>query len=54
MAKAIVLERSGLPRIDPLMGARYWPAVLGYWNRRYGLSHVEVSCLDGQENLDAL
>ncbi|AWI88358.1 hypothetical protein C0214_08930 [Methylobacterium sp. DM1] len=54
MAKAIVLERDGLPRIDPLMGARYWPAVLGYWNRRYGLSHVEVSCLDGQENLDAL
>jgi hypothetical protein len=26
-AKAIVLERHGLPRVDPLMGARYWPAV---------------------------
>lgn len=53
-SKAIVLERDGLPPIDPLMGARYWPAVWAYWNRRYGLSHVEVSCLDGQENLDAL
>lgn len=53
-AKAIVLERDGLPRIDPLMGARYWPAVRNYWDRRYGLSRVEASALDGQENLDAL
>ena len=53
-AKAIVLERDGLPRIDPLMGARYWPAVQAYGNRRYGLSRVEASSLDGQENLDAL
>lgn len=52
--KAKVLERDGLPRIDPLMGARYWPAVQAYWNRRYGLSRVEASSLDGQENLDAL
>lgn len=53
-AKAIVLERDGLPPIDPLMGARYWPAVQAYWNRRYALSHVEAPALDGQENLDAL
>ena len=53
-ATAIVLERDGLPKIDPLMGARYWPAVQAYWNRRYGLSRVEASALDGQENLDAL
>lgn len=53
-AKALVLERDGLPRIDPLMGARYWPAVQAYWNRRYGLSHVEAVALDGLENLDAL
>ncbi|MCJ2065058.1 hypothetical protein MKK63_20425 [Methylobacterium sp. J-088] len=53
-AMAIVLERDGLPKIDPLMGARYWPAVQAYWNRRYGLSRVEASALDGQENLDAL
>ncbi|KQT55425.1 hypothetical protein ASG52_24800 [Methylobacterium sp. Leaf456] len=53
-AKAIVLERDGLPRVDPLMGGRYWPSVQAYWNRRYGLSHVEAPALDGQENLDAL
>ncbi|GJE29126.1 hypothetical protein [Methylobacterium organophilum] len=53
-AKAIVLERDGLPRVDPLMGARYWPAVQAYWDRRYGLSRVGASALDGQENLDVL
>jgi hypothetical protein len=54
-AKATILERDGLPRIDPLMGGRYWPAVLSYWQRRYGLSSIEVSAqADGMENLDAL
>ena len=36
-AKAIVLERHGLPKIDPVMGDRFWPAVQALWNRRYGL-----------------
>jgi hypothetical protein len=53
-AKAIVLERDGLPRIDPLLGGRCWLAVEAWLKRRYGLSHVEASALDGQENLDAL
>lgn len=53
-AKAIVLERHGLPRVDPLMGGRYWPAVLAWWNRRYGLSTVNAAQPDGEENLDAL
>jgi hypothetical protein len=53
-AKAAVLERDGLPRVDPLMGGRYWPAVLAWWNRRYGISTIEVSQPDGEENLDAL
>ena len=53
-AKAIVLERDGLPRVDPLMGGRYWPAVKAWWNRRYGLSNVEVSQPDGEEDLNAL
>ena len=52
-AKALILEREGLPKIDPLFGARFWPGVLAYLNRRYGLSRVEASALDGQENLDA-
>jgi hypothetical protein len=53
-AKAVVLERHGLPRIDPLMGGRYWPAVQAYWHRRYGLSSIEVHQPDGKENCDAL
>lgn len=53
-AKAIVLERDGLPRIDPLMGGRCWLAVEAWLKRRYDLSHVEASALDGQENLNAL
>ncbi|MGC5781632.1 hypothetical protein J4O73_23195 [Methylobacterium sp. NFXW15] len=53
-AKAIVLERAGLPKIDPVMGGRYWPAVDAFWRRRYGLSAVEASAIDGVENLNAL
>jgi hypothetical protein len=53
-AKASVLERDGLPRVDPLMGGRYWPAVLAFFDRRYGLSKIEVSQPDGEEDLDAL
>jgi hypothetical protein len=53
-AKAIVLERHGLPRVDPLMGGRYWPAVEAYWQRRYGLSRIEVHQPDGKEKFDAL
>ena len=41
-AKAIILERDGLPRIDPLMGGRFWPAVKAYWFRRYQLTSVSA------------
>jgi hypothetical protein len=33
---AVVLEREKMPKIDPLFGRRYWPAVkvwLDVWNR---------------------
>jgi len=53
-AKVRMLEREGLPRIDAIMGGRYWPAVSAFWHRRYGLSSVEASQPDGGENLDAL
>lgn len=53
-AKAIILEREGLPPIDPIMGGRYWPAVERFWDCRYGLCTVEASKPDGTENLDAL
>jgi hypothetical protein len=53
-AKAAILERHGLPAVDPIMGGRYWPAVQAFWNRRYGLCSIEASNQDGTENLDAL
>lgn len=54
IAKARILERDGLPRIDPIMGGRFWPAVNAFWHRRYGLSRIEVSQPDGEEDLDVL
>ena len=53
-AKAPILERDGLPRIDPMMGGRFWPAVEAYWHRRYALATVEPSQPDGGEKLDEL
>lgn len=53
-AKAAILERHGLPRVNSLMGGRYWPAIRAFWDRRYGISNVGASQPDGGENLDAL
>jgi hypothetical protein len=36
-ATAKILEREGLPPIDPLMGARFWPAVQKFFENRNGL-----------------
>jgi len=47
---ATVLEREGLPRIDPLTGCRYWPAVRAFLDRRHGLAQgVLPSTADGAE-----
>jgi hypothetical protein len=35
--KAHVLERDGLPKVDPLMGGRFWPAVHRWFLERHGL-----------------
>ena len=56
-AKAVVLERDGLPRIDPLLGGRFWPAVEAYFQRRHGLNSVSNAgplVPDAMENFDAL
>jgi hypothetical protein len=34
------LERQGLPKIDPLMGGRFWPAVVAFFRDRHGLSNM--------------
>lgn len=41
-AIAIILERQGLPRVDPVFGARYWPAVRAWFDRRAGLTNAMV------------
>ena len=54
---SIVLEREGLPRVDPLFGGRYWPAVQSFFHRRAGLHSLPIagpSVPDGKENFDAL
>lgn len=49
------LELQGFPKRDPLMGRRYWPAVVEFWNRRYGVGSLSSPTLvsDGEENLSA-
>lgn len=57
------LERQGLPKIDTLMGGRYWPAVKAFMDRRCGISpehdigpgHAIVTAApaDGDEHWDA-
>jgi hypothetical protein len=39
-AIAPLLESEGLPRLDPLMGGRYWPAVVAFFQARYGVAQV--------------
>jgi hypothetical protein len=48
---APTLEREGLPRIDPLTGARFWPAVRAFLFQRHGLrkEHVPASAY-GEES----
>lgn len=52
---SMVVERltlRGFPEIDDLMGGRYVPAVVAFFDRRYGLtdSQKPVSKPDGEEN----
>jgi hypothetical protein len=42
-------EREGFPRIDPVMGGRYVPAVKAFFDRQYGLTQVASTARDGIE-----
>ena len=48
-AISVILEREGLPRVCPLMGGRYWPAVRAFLDRRHGLRGVTPANVDGEE-----
>jgi hypothetical protein len=45
----LIFERVGFPRIDPLMGGRYVPAIKAFFDRQYGLTHVAPTVRDGIE-----
>jgi hypothetical protein len=51
---APLLEARGLPKIDPLMGGRYVPAVRAFFDGLYGLDRVTNVPLapDGVEDFD--
>lgn len=40
-AIAHVLENTGLPKVDVLMGGRYVPAVKAYFDKEYGLATLQ-------------
>lgn len=49
-ALAAVWEREGLPKIDPMTGMRFWPAVEKFLYRRHGLvADIVPSKTDGAE-----
>jgi len=49
---APLLEARGLPKVDPMMGGRYVPAVIEFFDRQYGLNRGVASPLapDGVED----
>src|SRR5205807_2750996 len=46
------LERQGLPKIDPVMKGRFWPAVEAFFRNRHGLGNMVASQPDGEERWD--
>ena len=46
------LERQGLPKIDPIMKGRFWPAVKAFFRNRHGLGKIPASQPDGEERWD--
>jgi hypothetical protein len=52
-AKAVILEREGLPKVDPIMGGRFWPAVRSFFERQYGINTPHLTAPDGPEDFSA-
>ena len=47
-----MLEGRGFPKIDGLMGGRYWPAVKAFFDREYRIdANYHVAARDGPEAL---
>jgi hypothetical protein len=50
---AALLESRGLPKMDPLMGGRYVPAIKAFFDREYGITGTPPIAPDGVEDLGA-
>lgn len=50
---AALLESRGLPKMDPLMGGRYVPAIKAFFDREYGIAGAPPIAPDGVEDLGA-
>jgi hypothetical protein len=47
---AAMWEREGLPKVDPMTGMRFWPAVDAFFQKKHGLIRQPVSAAtDGVE-----
>jgi hypothetical protein len=44
-----IYERRGFPKVDPVMGGRYVPAVRAFFDREYGIGGAKFSAPDGIE-----
>lgn len=44
-------ERRGFPKIDPVMGGRYTPAVKAFFDRDYGLTDAAPAAPPGVEGV---
>jgi hypothetical protein len=52
-ARSLILERRGLPQIDPIMGGRYRPAVKAFFDRLNGLTDRQIPArADGAEGFE--
>jgi hypothetical protein len=51
---APLLEARGMPKVDQLMGGRYTPAIVAFFNHEYGLDHDGgvPSAPDGVEDFE--
>jgi hypothetical protein len=44
-----IYERRGFPKVDPVMGGRYVPAVRAFFDQEYGIGGAKLSAPDGIE-----
>ena len=51
-ALAPLYERKGFPKIDPIMGGRYVPAIKAFFDYQYGLGSIIPTTSDGTDRPD--